>query len=105
MGFRPTPDRFADNVARVAKCEATDALVMAWTRTLGKMEVFAIAQRHSIPLAPVRDVGEVMRDRHMHQPDGPGLLPIDGEEGGFRFSKSMVLPTRNRWFESISLQR
>jgi crotonobetainyl-CoA:carnitine CoA-transferase CaiB-like acyl-CoA transferase len=48
--------RFADNAARVANREATDALVAAWTRTLGKMEAFAIAKRHRIPLAPVRDV-------------------------------------------------
>jgi len=59
--------RFADNAARVANREATDALVAAWTRTLGKMEAFAIAKRHRIPLAPVRDVDEVMRDRHMHE--------------------------------------
>jgi CoA:oxalate CoA-transferase len=44
--------RFADNAARVANREATDAPVAAWTRTLGKMEVFAIAKRHRIPLAP-----------------------------------------------------
>jgi hypothetical protein len=31
------------------------------------MEAFAIAKRHHIPLAPVRDVDEVMRDRHMHE--------------------------------------
>ena len=31
------------------------------------MEVFAIAKRHRIPLAPVRDVGEVMHDPHMHE--------------------------------------
>jgi hypothetical protein len=28
-----------DNAARVVNREATDALVRAWTRTLGKMEV------------------------------------------------------------------
>jgi CoA-transferase family III len=59
--------RFADNAARVANREVTDALVATWTRTLGKMEVFAIAKRHRIPLAPVRDVDEVMLDRHMHE--------------------------------------
>jgi len=59
--------RFADNAARVANREATDALVTAWTRTLGKREAFAIAKRHRIPLAPVRDIDEVMRDRHMHE--------------------------------------
>jgi CoA:oxalate CoA-transferase len=59
--------RFADNAARVANREATDALVTAWTRTLGKREAVAIAKRHRIPLAPVRDIDEVMRDRHMHE--------------------------------------
>jgi crotonobetainyl-CoA:carnitine CoA-transferase CaiB-like acyl-CoA transferase len=59
--------RFRDNPARVANRAATDALVAAWTATLGKMEIFAIAKRHRIPLAPVRDVDEVMADRHMHE--------------------------------------
>jgi crotonobetainyl-CoA:carnitine CoA-transferase CaiB-like acyl-CoA transferase len=57
--------RFADNAARVTHREATDALVAAWTRTLGNMEAFAIAKRHRIPLAPVRDVDEVIQDQHM----------------------------------------
>ena len=52
--------RFADNAARVANRGETDALVAAWTRRLGKMEAFAIAKQHRIPLAPVRDVDEVM---------------------------------------------
>ena len=53
--------------ARVKNREETDALIAAWTQTLGKLEVFAIAKRHRIPLAPVRDVGEVMHDPHMHE--------------------------------------
>jgi len=78
--------RFADNAARVANREATDALVTAWTRTLGKMEAFAIAKRHRIPLAPVRDVDEVMRDRHMHE---RGMLEwIEHDEIG-----RIVVPT------------
>jgi crotonobetainyl-CoA:carnitine CoA-transferase CaiB-like acyl-CoA transferase len=78
--------RFADNAARVTNREATDALVAAWTRTLGKMEVFAIAKRHRIPLAPVRDVDEVMRDRHMHE---RGMLEwIEHDEIG-----RIVVPT------------
>ena len=59
--------RFADNAARVAHRAEVDALVGAWTQTLGKMEIFAIAQRQRIPLAPVREVDEVMHDRHMHE--------------------------------------
>ena len=66
--------------------EATDSLVAAWTRTLGKMEVFAIAKRHRIPLAPVRDVDEVMGDRHMHE---RGMLEwIEHDEIG-----RIVVPT------------
>jgi CoA:oxalate CoA-transferase len=78
--------RFADNGARVAYREATDALVTAWTRTLGRMEAFAIAKRHRIPLAPVRDVDEVIRDRHMHE---RGMLEwIEHDEIG-----RIVVPT------------
>jgi CoA:oxalate CoA-transferase len=59
--------RFNSPAARVAHREETDALIAAWTQTLGKMEIFAIAKRHRIPLAPVRDVDEVMHDPGMHE--------------------------------------
>jgi crotonobetainyl-CoA:carnitine CoA-transferase CaiB-like acyl-CoA transferase len=59
--------RFKDNAARVKHREETDGAIAAWTRTLEKMEIFAIAKRHRIPLAPVREVDEVMHDRHMHE--------------------------------------
>jgi len=59
--------RFRDAAARVAHRGETDALIAGWTSTLGKYEVFAIAKQRRIPLAPVRDVGEVMHDPHMHE--------------------------------------
>jgi crotonobetainyl-CoA:carnitine CoA-transferase CaiB-like acyl-CoA transferase len=59
--------RFTDNAARVANREAVDGAIAAWTQTLGKMEIFAIAKERRIPLAPVREVDEVMRDPHMHE--------------------------------------
>jgi CoA:oxalate CoA-transferase len=31
------------------------------------MEIFAIAKQRRIPLAPVREVDEVMHDHHMHE--------------------------------------
>jgi len=72
--------QFRDNTARCAHREATDALIEGWTKSLGKMEVFAIARRHRIPLAPVRDVDEVMRDPGMHE---RGFLQeIDHDEIG-----------------------
>jgi len=72
--------RFKDNTARVRHREETDAAIAAWTRTHGKMEIFAIAKRHRIPLAPVREVDEVMHDPHMHE---RGFLhEIDHDEIG-----------------------
>ncbi|MGE5270660.1 MAG: CaiB/BaiF CoA transferase family protein [Thiohalocapsa sp.] len=59
--------RFLNNAARVKHRAETDALIAQWTQTLGKMEVFQVAKRHRIPLAPVRDVDEVMHDPHMHE--------------------------------------
>ena len=78
--------RFRDNAARVAHRAETDALVAGWTRSLGKMECFALAKRHRIPLAPVREVDEVMHDRHMHE---RGMLKwIEHDEIG-----RIVVPT------------
>ena len=72
--------RFKTNADRVAHMDETDALVGAWTQTLGKMEVFTITKEHRIPCAPVRGVDEVMHDAHMHE---RGMLEwIDHDEIG-----------------------
>jgi crotonobetainyl-CoA:carnitine CoA-transferase CaiB-like acyl-CoA transferase len=78
--------RFATNAGRVAHMEETDALVAEWTRTLGKMEVFARTKAYRIPCAPVRSAPEVMNDPHMHE---RGMLErIDHPELG-----EIVVPT------------
>jgi CoA:oxalate CoA-transferase len=78
--------RFATNAARVIHMDETDALVEAWTRTLGKMEVFARTKAYRIPCAPVRNAPEVMNDPHMHS---RGMLErIDHPELG-----QIVVPT------------
>jgi len=78
--------RFSDNAARVAHRDETDEIVAGWTQTLGKMEIFAIAKRYRIPLAPVREVDEVMHDPHMH---GRGFLKqIEHDEIG-----PVIVPT------------
>ncbi|HTZ36947.1 MAG TPA: CoA transferase [Stellaceae bacterium] len=59
--------RFSSPAARLAHRADTDALVEAWTGTLGRMEIFAIAKSRRIPLAPVRTVDEVMHDPAMHE--------------------------------------
>jgi len=78
--------RFKTNADRVAHMDETDALLGAWTQTLGKTEVFAVTKRYRIPCAPVRDVGEVMHDPHMHE---RGMLEwIEHDEIGH-----IVVPT------------
>jgi crotonobetainyl-CoA:carnitine CoA-transferase CaiB-like acyl-CoA transferase len=72
--------RFSTPAARVENRELVDGTIAAWTQTLGKMEVFAVAKERRIPLAPVREVDEVMHDTHMHQ---RGFLEeIDHDEIG-----------------------
>ena len=58
--FRTMHDRSA-NLAEV------NTIVTAWTSELTKAEAVAQARKYRIPLAPVRDVSEVMRDEHMHE--------------------------------------
>ena len=78
--------RFATNAGRVAHMDETDTLVEAWTRTLGKLEVFARTKAYRIPCAPVRTAPEVMNDPHMHE---RGMLErIDHPELG-----EIVVPT------------
>jgi crotonobetainyl-CoA:carnitine CoA-transferase CaiB-like acyl-CoA transferase len=59
--------RFSSPDARVTNRVLVDGTIGAWTQTLPKMEIFAIAKQRRIPLAPVREVDEVMHDKHMHE--------------------------------------
>ena len=59
--------RFKTNALRVQNIDATDALVEAWTSTLTRKEVFERTKKFRIPVAPVRDLLEVMHDPHMHE--------------------------------------
>jgi CoA:oxalate CoA-transferase len=59
--------RYSSPAARVENRTLVDDAIAAWTKTLGKMDIFAIAKQRRIPLAPVREVDEVMHDRHMHE--------------------------------------
>jgi CoA:oxalate CoA-transferase len=59
--------RYSSPDARVKNRVLVDGTIEAWSKTLPKMEIFAIAKQRRIPLAPVREVDEVMHDRHMHE--------------------------------------
>ena len=59
--------RYSSPDARVTNRVLVDGTIEAWSKTLPKMEIFAIAKQRRIPLAPVREVDEVMHDKHMHE--------------------------------------
>ncbi|HEX3865010.1 MAG TPA: CoA transferase [Stellaceae bacterium] len=59
--------RFVTNTDRIGHMDEIDAVVAEWTRTLGKMEIFARCKAGRVPCAPVRTAPEVMHDAHMHE--------------------------------------
>lgn len=52
---------------RAAHLDEVTAVVVNWVQNLTKAEVAAQARKFRIPIAPVRDVQEVMNDPHMHE--------------------------------------
>ena len=62
---RPEPktdERFARTKDRARNMDEVDALVEAWTRTLTKAEIFAIAQSAGMICAPVQTLEDVVND-------------------------------------------
>ena len=72
--------RFISNSERVKHMPEVDAMVEAWTRTRSRDEAIVILRGCRVPCAPVRDLKEVINDRHMHE---RGMLEeIDHPEFG-----------------------
>lgn len=59
--------QFADMGSRSQNMEAVDALVQAWTRTLDREEIFALAQAEGVICAPVQTLEDVINDPHLHE--------------------------------------
>lgn len=57
--------RFADNASRVANIDDTDALIAEWTATKTRKELGGLAAKHKFICSPVRELNEVMYDKHM----------------------------------------
>ena len=52
---------------RVDHMEEIDELVSAFTHIHKKQDLFNLLMQHKVPCAPVRDLGEVVNDAHMHE--------------------------------------
>ncbi len=61
-----TDPRFADLKSRVEHVDAIDELVGAFTAGFEKQDLFDLLMRNRVPCAPVRDLDEVVNDKHMH---------------------------------------
>lgn len=59
--------RFVTLKARVEHMREVDELVGAFTQGFAKEDLFQLLIRHRVPCAPVRDLVDVINDRHMHQ--------------------------------------
>lgn len=58
--------RFINLKARVERMSEVDEIVSAFTQRFDKEELFQLLIRHRVPCAPVRDLADVINDRHMH---------------------------------------
>jgi CoA:oxalate CoA-transferase len=58
--------RFKTNYDRCQNLKEVDAIVGAWLAAITKAEAVAASKTFRFPLAPVREIPEVMNDPHMH---------------------------------------
>jgi CoA:oxalate CoA-transferase len=58
--------RFETLQARVGNMEVLDEIVSSFTGGFKKQALFDFLRQHRVPCAPVRDLGEVVNDPHMH---------------------------------------
>jgi crotonobetainyl-CoA:carnitine CoA-transferase CaiB-like acyl-CoA transferase len=77
-----------------------DAMVGAFTAQHDKQPLFELLMRHRVPCAPVRDLDEVVNDRHMHERgalqwvDHPMYGRVCLMHSPLRFQGSEPLPIR-----------
>jgi CoA:oxalate CoA-transferase len=92
--------RFADLKTRVENIEAIDEIVGAWTSTRSRAEMIDLFLRYRVPHAPVRDLGEVINDPHMHargtlqEIDHPEFGPITVSHSPIRYEGSNLMPLK-----------
>lgn len=90
--------RYATLKARVERIDEVDEIVASFTRQLTKQQAFDKLAAAGITCAPVRDLGEVVNDVHMHERGALEIVqhPIYGEltlpRSSLRFSTAPLPP-------------
>jgi crotonobetainyl-CoA:carnitine CoA-transferase CaiB-like acyl-CoA transferase len=91
------PD-YATRRERVVRMDEVDALVTAYTERFPRDEVLELLRGARVPCAPVRDIGEVVEDRHLHDRgmlqkiDHPELGPLTLPHSPLRYEGTDQLP-------------
>ena len=86
-----TDPRYQSNPERVKRMQEVDDMVEAWTKTKKRDEAIEILRACRVPSAPVRNLREVIEDRHMHERgmleeiEHPDLGPITVPTSPLRF--------------------
>lgn len=90
--------RFHSLKDRVANVDAVDATISAWTSSRSKYEIFDAFMKRRIPCAPVRDLDEVVNDKHLRdrgmlqEQDHPSLGKIVVPHSPLRFVNEDLRP-------------
>ena len=59
--------RFRTVLDRIKDMDLTDGVIGEWTAKLTREQIVKACRRHKVPCAPVRGLGEVTQDRHLHE--------------------------------------
>jgi crotonobetainyl-CoA:carnitine CoA-transferase CaiB-like acyl-CoA transferase len=90
--------RYGNHTQRSAIMDDVDALVASWSSGLSRNAVWSICLDHHIPAAPVRDLTEVLADRHLRERDflvdvdHPELGPVTLPRSPLRYAGSAPRP-------------
>ncbi len=60
-------ERFSSHGRRYYNADALDAIIAEWTAARPRAEVIAALNEARVPVAAVREVGEIVEDRHLHE--------------------------------------
>ena len=103
--------RFCTLKARVAHMDVIDELVSGWTCTMTKQRLFELLMQNRVPCAPVRDLGEVMNDPHLHARGAlrrvahPTLGDVILPTGAMRFSDEPleIVPSKALGADNVAI--
>ena len=88
-------ERYITAGTRAKNMAAVDELVEAWTSTLSKKEIFALAQSYGMICAPVQDLQDVVNDEHLHERGTLSWTDTGSESPTLAFSHAIEVQGSN----------